>query len=666
MTGQNLIDAMEHMPSQLLEEAQALRLCRPTVRHRSRRVWLIAAAAAAVLILAGCVACVLTLRHYSMGKEPYLQKFDESGLAVPPRQREYDLISNRGHQGDPIYEAQKEWMEYTAGLTPGSNVADDPDIPNNFEYIYGCHTPDMLEKAREILGKYQLKPLTWDLTVQRWQEDAFWEAVGFDSFLRPDAQAELGAVAGTCYLPGNFDMESEVILDDHTYPLSYQYGDKRYFPPNWQLLMDLDRFEQWEYTSGGTPVLLALDAGRGIGYIFADRGSDMIVLHLMDGLPPLEPGTAEMDKATLESLADLFDFTRIPREMELEPMTQRLEQLQQAKDRQEAAFLQTSGGFAEVVRGLAGFHTADFQYTFRDITGDGKDELLILHDNTIARWYDEEDGTVWEHYAGGLSLCEGNVLTSQVEDPEAGTGWWYFYEPTLDRAQSDTCGRLICLIRKIPGDWRIRRGSEESPESSIPARDAQAIIAEYPIVPLTGEPLTGYPLDAQGYTLGQYLLDIDVQPSPEELREGYLDVVRRLEGNHYTHYGFADVNGDGVEDLLLSGDGEIYWSAYTHRFGKLITLFWMDFTLCDDGVLCNVSTVYMPDGSMQERRRYLTVGENGQDQQVLAEVFYDRATATWHLEPDGPAVPREEAQAILDRSPEADQGMLPLSRAKAP
>ena len=95
-------------------------------------------------------------------------------------------------------------------------------------------------------------------------------------------------------------------------------------------------------------------------------------------------------------------------------------------------------------------------------------------------------------------------------------------------------------------------------EMEISAEDAAAVIAKYPRIELDWKPLMDYPLDADGYTLGDYLQEKDVRVSDDELNRIYTDFLANRADSIYTHCRILDINGDGVKDLLLSGDGEKY------------------------------------------------------------------------------------------------------------
>lgn len=65
---------------------------------------------------------------------------------------------------------------------------------------------------------------------------------------------------------------------------------------------------------------------------------------------------------------------------------------------------------------------------------------------------------------------------------------------------------------------------------------------------------------------------------------------------HYSHYRILDINGDGVNDMLLKGEDnsligntDYYWIALTYRYGHIEGIV-SDFYLCEDSVLEKVKT----------------------------------------------------------------------------
>ena len=101
---------------------------------RSRSL-LIAALVALMLLLVGCaVMYVLRLQDMSVGKETYTQTFDDSGKAIEPVEKEWDVLTPFGHSGDPIQLATKEWSDFVETYDPDGGVMDNnldhPEIPN--------------------------------------------------------------------------------------------------------------------------------------------------------------------------------------------------------------------------------------------------------------------------------------------------------------------------------------------------------------------------------------------------------------------------------------------------------------------------------------------------------------------------------------------------------
>ena len=168
-----------------------------------------------------------------------------------------------------------------------------------------------------------------------------------------------------------------------------------------------------------------------------------------------------------------------------------------------------------------------------------------------------------------------------------------------------------------------------------------------------------YPLDDKGTTLGDWLNAKDVRLSGEDLREVYADHLRGKKDLHYTHYRILDVNGDGVEDLLLSGDGEKYWTIYTYRYGIVYPVTSMDFYLCEDGILEQAYNQYISEGVEEERHHFLRL--NVFREEELDLVVYNKATASYQSDIHGTPVPREEAEATLAKYMRIDQGMQPIS-----
>lgn len=171
-------------------------------------------------------------------------------------------------------------------------------------------------------------------------------------------------------------------------------------------------------------------------------------------------------------------------------------------------------------------------------------------------------------------------------------------------------------------------------------------------------------MDEKGTTLGAYLKSLS-QPDNGEVREIYAKRMRELAAKDdflYTHYRILDINGDGIDDLLCSGDGEEIWNATTYRYGQRFFLTPSSFYLCEGNVLEIASYFnqwWNGDAEIEEHIFY-RIGED-MSQETLAYAGYNKATASWQSDRDGTPMSTAEAEAILAKYPRIDQGMKPIS-----
>ena len=150
--------------------------------------------------------------------------------------------------------------------------------------------------------------------------------------------------------------------------------------------------------------------------------------------------------------------------------------------------------------------------------------------------------------------------------------------------------------------------------------------------------------------------------SDDELVQIYADFLNAKETMYYTHYRLLDVNGDGVMDLLVSGDGEKYWNVLTYRYGFVSSVASMDFYICEDGILerCYTQLIAGGGGAEQEYHQFLKLRDF--QREVLDYLIYDKATDTYYADKIGTVIPRDEAEAILAQYTRIDQDMHPISQ----
>lgn len=671
MTGKDLFIALGDISQKYYDEAENDTAVR---RFKSiRRPLLIAAAIAMALLLVGCgIVYALRLQDMSIGQETYTQSFDEKGKAIEPVEKTRDIITIYGHSGDPIQLALKEWYEFLETYDPDGalmdNNPDHPEIPNQYEYTYSCYTQEMVDKVNEIAGKYNLKLLDTRIPFQQYQSDIFLEETGIHSLLLPDTGAQTRHMAGMLYPPYNFNMEFELIPESGSTGLwaTCVYARKDYFPRAFPGGMDLSEYEQWDHTApDGTRLLLALSS-KGHGYVIAEPENAMLILSI-DGnrSNSAYPDASQvMTKDELEAVADLFDYSILPKEVDRAAVEAKLAEAEAAYQAENAYEPETYGSFRDYITGMY-LTPPEYtnQYAYYDLTGDGQEELLLGHDGAFTEWLTMQNGeVVWQAPWNDSFLCEGRVLELYQGPDEYWNGEKHFYfAPVSDTAicEGYNHGELITSACRVGDQWYYCKDFDGFEKKEISAEDAAATIAKYPRIELDWKPLMDYPLDENGQTLGSYLEKKDVRVSDDELLRLYTECLNKRNSEYDTHYRILDINGDGVKDLLLSGNGETYWEVLTYRYGSLMLVANAhDFYLCEGNVL-ERDDLHQSQGVEMDGKKFFRY--DGLEQETLDLVVYNKATASWQSDYYGTTITEADAQAIIAKYPRIDQGMRPIS-----
>lgn len=662
MTGKDMLTAMSGIDGRYIEEAAPAAAPK---RRSLRRPLLVAAAIAAALLLVGCgIVYALRLQDMSIGKATYTQRFDDKGKAIDPVEKSMDIITPYGRSGDAIQQALKEWYEFQESYDPdyllATNEPDIPSIPNQYEYTYSCYTQEMVDKVNEIAAKYNLKLLDVPIVFQRYQSDIFLEETGIRSLLLPDSDAQMLELVGELFLPYNFSMEFELVTENAGKLMtSYGYARKDYFPSAFAGGMDIDAYEQWDHTTpGGTKLLLALSS-KGQGEIIAEQENAMIMISI-DGNRSLShtnyPDASEvMTKAELESIADQFDYSVQPKDVDRAVVEEKLAAAEEAYQAEHAYVPETYTDFSDYLKKNVYIPDESRQYAFSDLTGDGVDELLLGRDGAFSYWLSMENGEVVDNVYADTYLCKGNIL----ELYQAPDMYWDIERRTYVKPENGGYGNKIVAVERVGNQWYRSYDIYERDKTEISQDEAATIMAKYPRIQLDWKPLMDYPLDESGLTLGSYLKAKDVQPSDDELLQIYKDCLSR-QGSFYTHYRIMDINGDGVKDLLRSGDGDQYWDIVTYRYGNLQLLPTTGFYLCENNVMEQIELFNRDEGVEIEGTRFLRC--NGFEQETLDFVAYNKATASWQSDYIGTPMSEADAKAILAKYSRVDQGMQPISQ----
>ena len=686
MTGKDLLIGLGDISHKYYDEAENDTITE-TQKHRTfRRPLLVAAVIALTALLVGCaVVYALRLQDMSIGTVTYTQTFDDDGKYLEePVERTRDLLTLFGHNGDPIQKATAEWFDFLETYDPDGELMDNnPDhaeIPNQYEYTYGCYTTDMVAKVDEIAAKYDLKLLEEWLPFQAWQSDIFLEESGIHSLVLPGSGAEVTRLSGMFYPPYNFDVDIELSADklENELWITVLYARKDYFPKDYPGGTDLSLYEQWDYTApDGTKLLLALN-NKGHGYVVAELENAMMILSVDGNYSSSAYPTAEevMTREELEAAASVFDYSIQPQILDRASVAARLDGSNKAYEAENTYEPETFGSFSDVLTSLYGIPNETARYTFFDLTGDGTEELLIdsVGYGTIDQWFTVLDGEVQWFWGNDSYLCEGMVVERYYRDPEFDDTGYHCYE----KGDSETAwmdldpesyGETIEVIAQKDGLWSYAPELYSPEEREITAEEAQAIMDKYPRIPLDWKPVMDYPI-SETQTLREYLNETDIRVSDEELLEIYKDYLKERDERgdmHYSHYRILDINGDGVDDLLLKGKNDaiigntdFYWLALTYRYG-IIEGFASDFYLCEDGVIEHVDTRHA-GGFGVEKNGHEFLRCDGFDEEVLDFVVYNKSTASWQTDWwDEEPISEEEANAVLAKYPRIDQEMRPIS-----
>ena len=680
MTGKYLLVQLGNIDQKYYDEAENDTI--DTVQHSyksTHKLLLIAAIIALTALLVGfTVVRYLRLQDMSVGKDTITQNFNEQGLAIDPTEVEVDVITLYGHNGDPIQQALAEWFKFLETYDPemklADNVPDHPEIPNVHEMNYHCYTLDMAKKVDEIAAKYKLKLLDESVLLQQWQSDIFFEETGIGSFLLPDSNAQITNVAGLYYPPYNFDMDFRLFIDalQTKLSVSFEYVRKDYFPSARELHLDLNTYTQWNYAAPDGRALLLAVGNKGNCYIFAEQKDAMLIVRIDGNLSgSLYPGEDEiLTRSQLEAIAELFDYSIQPQSADMDVVKQKMDEADAAYWEEPEYEPTKYGSFSECIVNLYTLPNKELLYTFYDITGDGVEELLIGRNGGFSLWVTIQNGEVrYKGYIGLNYLCEGGVR-EQYRSYDAIEDRYEYIAPKSDTIVDEIDfydeDKIICLVR-IRDQWSSYDANHfDDTVKKITSEEAQEIMAQYPRVELEWYPLMDYPI-SETQTLGEYLEEKDVRVSNEEVREIYKEYLLNMKDMHYTHYRILDINGDGVDDLLLKGQDDtftgvtdFYWNALTYRYGRILS-FEGDFYLCEDGVLEIVDT-----------RRNLGIGTEsnghqfkrwvGLNEEVYELVVYHKAEDRWMADWwDEKSITDEEAEAILAKYPRIDQGMRPIS-----
>lgn len=624
----------------------------------AKRVWLIAAIVALMLLLVGCtVVYLLRMQDLKVGEYSFYvpTEYDEDGNVIP--HETHEPIIQLSLQGSNM-EALKEWKAFTNTYDPELKIANEADrtgsaweLPDNYHLTYGCYSQEMVNKLNEIVEKYELKLLSEYVGFNWWESRALLDSLSIDSLFYDDSGVEYWD--GDLHLEGTFDINILLTLDmgDWTCEqgmVSYRYSLKDYFDPLTGSMLESHDYQQWDYTrKDGKTVLLVLNEGT--ARIYADLPEAFVSVYL-DPVIWVQGEKTPMPREALEQFAELFDLDVKPVPADTESVDKyKAEALRQyeanradAQAKHEAQYLKGYEYFVEY-RLAKNPSPSTLSYILYDVNGDEIEELIIncyeilsTKDGGSYKYCDlQQTGVMFPRFRP----CEGNIFEVWTED--FGMYQHYFYQGIADSASFIT-GVTYDANEKC---WyQNLTDGMDGQKKKITESEAHEIMDSYPHVDIDWLPLKRY---------GEPVLSITYK---DPYARYIAQRMERYDDADTFEYTLMDLTGDGEPELITRessymGDGRKFYDLRVHTIkdGELWDM-GIDINhfayVCEGGVL--EESADDPERGQQESYwHYYRCTENGLES--IEKVVRDPITMYWgHVVTgqEGKTVTEETAMAV--------------------
>lgn len=628
----------------------------PKRKLPTKKMWLIAAIVALMLLLMGCtVVYLLRMQDMKVGEYSFYvpDEYDEDGNVIP--HETHEPIIQLSLQGTNM-EALSEWTAFTNTYDQDLSIASEADrtgsawdLPDNYHLTYGCYSQEMVDKLNEIVEKYDLKLLSEYVVFNWWESRALLDSLSIDSLLYDDSGAQYWD--GDLHLEGTFNINILLTLDMGGWTweegmVSYRYSLKDYFDPLTGFMQESQDYQQWDYTrQDGKTVLLVLNEGT--ARIYADL-PDAFVSISLDPVIWVDGEKTPMTKKALEQFAELFDLDvkPIPTTMETvekykaEALAKYEADRANAQAEHDAQYLKGHESFVEYRLSNAP-NPEELSYILFDVNGDGIEELVIngfeilsIKDGQSYKYCDlTQTGVIVARFRP----CEGNIFEVWTED--IGMYQHYFYKANTESAEF-----ITGVTRDSTGWYQVLSDGYGGQMKQITEAEAQAIVDSYTRIDFDWLPLKHY---------GEPVLSITYE---DPYARYIARKLERYDDADTFEYALMDLNGDGELELITResvymGDGRKYYALYFHMIkdGELWDIDGFHFTyVCEGGIL--EASADSPDRGLQESYwEYYRVTEDGLES--IERVFQDPLTMYWgHVVTgqEGKTVTEEEAMAVCN------------------
>ena len=300
-----------------------------TGRHPARKMWLIAAIVAAMVLLMGCAVYVLKMQDMKLGDETlYYDIFSDEGY-VGREPVEMEVITFAGVKGSPGYQAAREWFDFlktydSDGKIYASVWKNVPVFPEEYS-SYNLYTQEMKDALDSILQKYSLKPV--GSLLQFKSVENVCAALEIEKFTIDGNGVQTNITGGYPFDNGNFMLSVDIKLPDDTASQvcrtqgQIDWYRKDCLSQDHIYLEDLTQWKEWNYqTAAGNDVLIIRSDSDWRAWIICEREEAMLVLRLESRIDlgynedcSKHWGYLEMTDKQLEMVADTIDFGIQPR-----------------------------------------------------------------------------------------------------------------------------------------------------------------------------------------------------------------------------------------------------------------------------------------------------------------------------------------------------------------
>ena len=381
---------------------------------------ILAAIISLMVLLMGCAIVAMHLQDLKIGVHSYGtgEILDSQGNIVKETIFEKDVISLQGINGSPSFMSAKEWFEFEETYDPDLKLVDEEfDAPDAYD-AYFIYNQEMMDKVDEIAGKYGLKLAGKVTEVQAYQNDVFFDALGFDNLHHEDAIATAEYLSGYFYACGSFNIEFFVTLHEecqweHEILLNMRYNKKDYLDTICPTLSDIDTAAQWTYTTAdGTDILIITE--NDLAWLFCDQENAFVSCRFQTNYQLDSGDFLFMSKQDIEALADALAFSVKPKMPDVEKAQKAMDELAAAKKLEQDAYDATrpddtyAGFIIDRLEKME--HPENLYFYLTDVDGDGKDEMLLGYPDTC-----ETVWTIVDGYLGFPQLTDQDWLEIEAK-----------------------------------------------------------------------------------------------------------------------------------------------------------------------------------------------------------------------------------------------------------